>query len=137
MEFQILNEIRRTNELLEWAVYLLSAIVVLSIIRGTYVVVQNWKKIKKRSINDAARDLYEKESYDELIKFCTKELISNPRNIHCLYWKAKAKNRIGSTEGLEETVGTILDIAPRWKEDWMEIYIKKDDSQPSSAGNEG
>lgn len=137
MESQILNEIRRTNELLEWAVYLLFAFVAFVIIRAVFLVFHNRKKLKKESLNAVARDLYEQGKYHELIELCSETLNKEGRNSYAIFWKAKSENRIGKTDGLEEAVELLLDMVPSWKEDWMGKYIKTKESQPTASGNAG
>ena len=72
MQADILVEIRRTNEPLEWVLYLLAVLVLVRVARSAILVAQNWKRINQESLKKGAKELNLRRRYHELFKLCAK-----------------------------------------------------------------
>lgn len=133
METRILNELERTNDLLQVLIYLLFIVIFVWLLRTVTVFTKDWKRISDRAANKVFQKLYKKEKLLELIGHCERELRKDPKNPYALFWKAKAQHKLGRSDGIKECLSTLLDYIPSWKEGWMNAYTEKPKSEPDGV----
>ena len=124
MNEEILQELQRTNDILVGIAIMLLFGLVLFTIRGIMSIYQYRKEIKNKAWNDEANSLYTKGKNEKLLKFSINRLKKEPKNPTGLYWKVKAEKELGKEDDLKKTIRILLDETPKWKEDWMDEYIK-------------
>ena len=128
MEVQILEEIRRTNELLSILLYFVIARTVFwGMLLGTRIF-GNRNKIVADTWRTIANDLYKKGKFEELLIESEEKLEKAPMDPNHLYWRAKALKGLKRESDLPDALSQLLDEVPDWKEDWMDKYVKKESS---------
>lgn len=124
MNEEILQELQRMNDILVGIAIMLLFGLVLWTIRGVMSIYQFGKEIKSKAWNDEANSLYSKGKNEKLLRYSISRLGKEPKNPTALYWKAKAERDLGKEEDLRKTVQSLLEETPKWKEDWMDEYMK-------------
>ena len=123
MNEQILEEIQRTNDIL----IRLSIIVLVGVIfwclRSVTLIWTQIQGIRNRIWRDWANRLWNEGKIDRLRKEAIEKAEKEPRNAEGFYWKALAERELNMKDELPKTLKRVMELAPKWKEDWMDEYL--------------
>jgi tetratricopeptide (TPR) repeat protein len=125
MEQQILSTLQE----IKTAIYVLMAIVVLGVVASFIRVAISVKNLVRGKLDDLFRDeaihLFDKGSFDELIKYCEDKLKSKPHHAYALWYVAKAYYQKGEHKRAKEYFEKVATAEPSWEKDYVQPYLEK------------
>ncbi len=125
MEQEILRELVTIKTLLTWLVILVSIYLVSRIIKKLTSIFSSWRSYRRKAIGDISADLFDREKYEEIIKYLSPKLSKQPNNSDNLYWLGRANLELGNYKESKALFIKLRHVEPSWEEDYIEPYIKR------------
>ena len=129
MEKEVLEAVLKTSENIDRLTTLIFFGVAIWIIKTILVGWNNFSGVMKQQWRVMAQDLYQEGKNEKLLNESKKKIIKEPKNAEGFYWKALAEGELKKESDLPSTISALLDLAPDWKQDWMEPYTKSTPSE--------
>jgi cytochrome c-type biogenesis protein CcmH/NrfG len=125
MEQEILRELVTIKTLLVWLIILVSIYLISMIIKKLASIYSNWRSYRRKAIGDISADLFDREKYEEIIKYLSPKLSKQPNNADNLYWLGRANLELGNHKESKALFIKLRNVEPSWEEDYIEPYIKR------------
>ncbi len=137
MEEEILTTLKETNEHLQRLTVLTLIGVAAWILRSVFAIINHGTAIIKRNWREKAQSLFEDGNHEKLLKKSKELIAALPNSPEGYFWKARAERELGLENDLKNTIDRLLELAPDWKEEWMDQVLKPADKPETRNGEQG
>ncbi|MEZ5304246.1 MAG: hypothetical protein R3F11_26930 [Verrucomicrobiales bacterium] len=134
MESEILEALKDTNQKLDRLTVLVVIGVVVWLLKSTVVIFSHGTSILKRRWREKAQNLYEDGKLEKLLAKANQMISALPNHPEGYFWRALAERDLGRDEAVRKSVARLIELAPDWKETWMDKFVETPPNRADGGG---